>query len=146
MQKTNDACVLNGLQKIEWVFAFTANGNQLILESQKEFKYYHYDGTVKSICADFYYEDETGAIKVAIECDDISNKNRLEEDELRDKTLEMQGIKVFRFNTKEISWNCLKCVNEVKAYIMEQKDFLKEVSYNRKFEEADGGKISIRIN
>lgn len=146
MQKQTVSELFKNLDKLEWVFFFTANGNNLVLESQKEFKYYHYKGGIKSFHVDFYYEDETGAIKVAIECDDSSHKNRQEEDELRDKTLELQGIKVFRFNTKEILWNCLKCVDEVKGYINQQKDFLKQSSYKRKFEETDGGQIRIRIH
>ena len=146
MQKTNDACVLNGLQKIEWVFAFTANGNQLILESQKEFKYYHYDGTVKSICADFYYEDETGAIQVVIECDDSTHRLRVKEDAMRDSTLASKGIKVFRFKTREITWNCLKCVNEVKKYIEDQKEILKKQSHDLKFKERSGEEINVRVS
>jgi len=146
MQKNKVSELLSKLEKIEWVFFFTANGNQLALDWQREFKYYNYNGDIKSFHVDFYYEDETGAIKVAIECDDSSHKNRQVEDKLRDDTLKMQGIKVFRFNTKDITWNCLKCVNEVKAYIFSQKEILQRASFTRKFNETDGGQIKIRIS
>ncbi len=135
--------VLDHSKTIEWAFFFTANGNNLNLEWQKQFSCYTSNGGTQTISCDFYYEDNTGDIKIAIECDDITHKTKTVQDAIRDEMLtEQKGVKVFRFPAKEIIWNCLKCVNEVKMFIHRKRKELEKKSYNRKFKQQV--KFSVR--
>lgn len=132
---------------IEWPFFFTANGKHLTLEWQKKFSYYRSNGIIQDIHCDFYYEDKTSDIKIVIECDDISHKNKTIEDQIRDTMLiEQKGInKVFRFKARDIIWNCSSCIGEVKDYIKNKKIKLRKNAYDRKHK-LENVKLSVEIN
>ena len=120
---------------IETPFFHVARWNGLNegFEWQKEFKYYNTKGEIKRFHVDFYYEDETGAIKLAIECDDTSHNQEKQKknDAIRDDYLRSIGIKVLRFPSKEIWRNCEECVKKVLRTIAEERQILIEKSQNR---------------
>ena len=142
-RKQYEQYVLTSAKGLEWSFFFTANGHNLELEWRKKIWYHHYNKTVKHITVDFFYQDTTGDIKIAIECDDSSHLNTKIEDAVRDKNLEDKGIKVFRFSTKEITWNCAACVEKVKKFIENERRKHQIKSYERKFTNGSIKKIKV---
>lgn len=134
-QEYNDYLCKNIQSHIEYPLYQLARKNKIELEWQKEIKYYDENGNIKSFKCDFYYEDLTGDIKIAIECDGKAHNDeeRKNNDFLRDETLRSKGICVLRFKSWQIWENGQDCINKILKNIKQIKNDLLNQPKERKF-------------
>ena len=109
----------------------------LQFECQKEFPYIAADNTQRNKTVDFYWENESKQIKIAVECDGVQHHKTRKQDSMRDDDLRDRGVVVFRFSAQRILEKADACVQRVQDYIVIQEEILSLRAKARKIVYAD---------
>jgi len=87
--------------------------------NQFEGRKFRRQSSIKSFIVDFYCPEEK--LVIELDGDFHFDENAMKKDENRSKILEIEGLKVIRFENQEVLFNLEKVLKEIKSHFRKNK-------------------------